>query len=103
MYQCTNQDIKNMSMSEFADCVAWDLIYNEEKKDAPSTFITTSGSPSTSSSIGSKYPGVNCISIESPLSSMSTITNLFDEVEGHQLKRTEERENGRTRHSINEQ
>lgn len=81
-------------MSEFADCVPWDLIYNEEKRKLISTFIPASDSTYIPSSISPEYLAVGCIYIESSsgISSNSTISNLFGEVDGHKLKKIKEKE-----------
>ena len=96
-YQCNNNDIKKWGMTEFADCVAWDLINNEDRKDMPPSFIPSSNSTCIPSPLSSEHPVVSCITVEasSGSSTMSPITTALSELDGHRLEKVSEMEGGK--------
>lgn len=50
-YQSMNESIQSMSMTDFADRMAWDLINNSDQKEVPSVYLSSSAPTSIATSI----------------------------------------------------
>ena len=95
-YQSNNNDIKKCGMTEFADCVAWDLIIKKLGKKMPPSFIPSSNSTCIPSPLSSEHSVVTFISVQpsSGSSRISAITTVLSEVDGHRLEKVIETEVG---------
>ena len=90
-YQSQNKVFEKMKLTDFADRLAWDLIYNNDRKEARSTFISSLQTQPSVDGIE-----VSCVTITSPTSAVSSVSGTSSgEQSGlmkHKLKKSDKRE-----------
>ena len=84
-----------MSIIDFTDRLAWDLIYNNDPKEGHSVYIPPVDIQPTVNEIE-----VSCVEVTSQATSLSSVTGIstggLSELMKHRLKKTDKRENGKS-------
>ena len=90
-YQSSNKAFDKMTITDFTDRLAWDLIYNNDRKEAPSVFIS-----SLRIQPSEDHVEVSCVKVTSQTTSISSVTGISSagrsELMKHKLKKSEKKE-----------